>query len=81
MVTASLRPNDRGEAVGTYTSPAGATYGFFYSDAVYTTLNVPGSTYNQPTAVNTGGQVTGWYQDAAGTVHGFLATVPEPTDE
>jgi hypothetical protein len=32
-------------------------------------------------AANAGGQVAGWYQDAAGTLHGFIASVPEPTDE
>jgi hypothetical protein len=58
----------------------------------FTTIMIPGSTYTQPTGVNTSGEVTGFEEDTTGA-HGFLQDVqgnitifdvpgsdPEPTN-
>ena len=44
----------------------------------YTTLDVPGASTTWATGID-GSNIVGWYSDANGNVHGFLATIPEPT--
>ena len=33
----------------------------------------------QITGINNAGEITGFYTDASGVAHGFVATVPEPS--
>ena len=40
--------------------------------ATYTTFDPAGSTYTQPQAISPAGAITGYYNDANGTPHGFL---------
>jgi probable HAF family extracellular repeat protein len=40
----------------------------------YTTLDVPGSTWTEANGINNLGQIVGYYRDANGGAHGFLAT-------
>ena len=48
--------------------------GFLYSDGTYSTLDVPGSIATEAIGINDLGQIVGYYTDAAGNEHGFLAT-------
>jgi probable HAF family extracellular repeat protein len=40
----------------------------------YTQLNVPGSSLNESTGINTSGQIVGVYADLSNVIHGFLDT-------
>jgi probable HAF family extracellular repeat protein len=72
--------NDAGVIVGSFTDPEIAHYhGFVLDDGMYTTLDVPGSTDTYVKGINNLGEIVGYYRDANGNQHGFLATpVPEP---
>jgi probable HAF family extracellular repeat protein len=48
------------------------------AEFTYTTLDVPGSALTQANGINDAGQIVGYYEDASGREHGFLA-VPEPS--
>src|SRR5207253_602409 len=39
---------------------------------IFTSFDVTGATSTNPTSINTGGAITGYYYDAAGYWHGFL---------
>jgi probable HAF family extracellular repeat protein len=43
-------------------------------DGSITTFDPKGSTDTTPTAINDKGEITGWYADASGQLHGFLRT-------
>jgi probable HAF family extracellular repeat protein len=47
----------------------------------FTTIDVPGATATVTHGINNSGQIVGWFQDATGARHGFLATpvVPDTT--
>jgi probable HAF family extracellular repeat protein len=54
------------------------------SDGEYTTLDFPGAMNTVANGINNLGQIVGYYVDANGNEHGFLATptqapVPEPS--
>jgi hypothetical protein len=64
--------NDLGTVVG-FTMPTTTTSdGFIWQHGVTQTLDVTGSTFNQPLGENDLGQIVGTYNDAAGTAHGFV---------
>jgi hypothetical protein len=44
------------------------------TDGTYTTFDPKGSTDTFPEAINDSGEITGWYADANGQIHGFLRT-------
>jgi probable HAF family extracellular repeat protein len=69
--------NDAGQIVGLY-NPGGYLHGFVLSDGTYTALDVPGAVETIAYGVNDVGQIVGRYTDAAGTVHGFVATPNGP---
>jgi hypothetical protein len=48
---------------------------------VYATVNPPGSTSTQIRGINNAGQLSGFYEDAGGLTHGFLATPPAPNPD
>lgn len=82
--TQFLGINDNNIAVGYYQSSTdGSQHGFLYNANTqqYTFLDDPlASSITQITGINDAGEITGFYNDANGNRHGFIATVvPEPT--
>jgi hypothetical protein len=79
-----LGVNDRGIAVGYYGDSTGSQHGFIYNThtGVYTFLDDPSEAFNngvevtQITGINNAGEITGFYTDANGVAHGFVATPP-----
>jgi probable HAF family extracellular repeat protein len=67
--------NDRGEVVGTYTTPGGLEEreqkGFIYEDGQVTVLTAPGGGAVTPNDVNNSGEVVGTYV-VDGQSHGFI---------
>ena len=80
--------NDHGIAVGYYGDSTTSQHGYFYNTSTgkYTFLDDPNAAFNngvevtQITGINNSGEITGFYSDANGVFHGFVATaVPEPS--
>ncbi len=81
--------NDSGLAVGYYGDSTGSQHGFLYNTNTgqYSFLDDPNAAFNngveitQITGINDSGEITGFYSDANGVLHGFVATasVPEPS--
>ena len=79
--------NDNGLAVGYFGDSTGSQHGFFYdtNTGKYTFLDNPAARFHngveitQITGINNAGDIAGFYTDANGTFHSFIATpVPEP---
>jgi uncharacterized membrane protein len=83
--------NDQGIAVGYYGDSTASQHGFFYNTKTgqYTFLDDPSEAFNngveltQITGINNAGEITGFYSDANGVFHGFVASpavtaTPEP---
>jgi hypothetical protein len=79
--------NDNGLAVGYYGDSTTSQHGFFYNTttAAYTFLDDPAAAFHngveitQITGINNSGEIAGFYTDANGTFHSFVATpAPEP---
>jgi uncharacterized membrane protein len=80
--------NDSGIAVGYYGDSTGSQHGFFYNTNTgkYTFLDDPNAAFNadgveitQITGITNSGEISGFYSDANGVQHGFIASaVPEP---
>jgi PEP-CTERM motif len=80
--------NDKGIAVGYYGDSTLSQHGFLYNinTGTYTFLDDPNEGFNngvevtQITGINNSGEITGFYTDANGVAHGFVALqgVPEP---
>ncbi len=90
-----LGVNDQGIAVGYYGDSTASQHGFLYNttDGAYTFLDDPsaqfqnGTEITQITGINDFDEITGFYSDANGVFHGFVAcptgqsctaAVPEP---
>ncbi len=75
--------NDFGIAVGYYGDSTGSQHGFIYNTHTgkYTFLDDPNAALNngvevtQITGINNSDEITGFYSDANGVFHGFVATV------
>jgi probable HAF family extracellular repeat protein len=65
--------NNAGQIVGAYIGSS-TINGFLLDQGNYTTLDVPGASYTSAQGINASGQIVGYYWDAGGTSHGFLAT-------
>ena len=69
--------DDNGQVVGSYWDASNNVLSFVYHGG-YTTLNMPGSTYTSVQGINSVRdihpivQVLGWYDDACGTMRGFV---------
>ena len=79
--------NDLGLAVGYYQDSTGSQHGFLYNtgNGQYSFLDDPSAAFDngvevtQITGINNQDEITGFYTDASGAAHGFVATVvPEP---
>ncbi len=76
-----LGVNDRGIAVGYYGDSTGSQHGFLYNTktAQYSFLDDPNVAFNngvevtQITGITNSGELTGFYSDATGAFHGFVA--------
>ena len=90
MFSQILGINDQGIAVGYYGDSTGSQHGFLYNTNTgqYTFLDDPnegvfnGVEVTQITGINNSGEITGFYTDASGVDHGFVAnvsSVPEPS--
>jgi len=82
-----LGVNDSGIAVGYYGDSTTSQHGYLLnlSTGQYTFLDDPAEGFNngvevtQITGINNSGEITGFYTDANGVFHGFVATpAPEP---
>ena len=87
MFSQLLSVNDAGIVAGYYGTTTNQQDGFLYNTNTgqYDFLNDPvvvaegGSATMQITGINNSGELTGFYADANGVTHGFIATaVPEP---
>lgn len=78
--------NDHGIAVGYYGDSTGSQHGFLYNTATgqYTFIDDPSEAFDngveitQITGITNSGEITGFYSDANGVLHGFVANTPEP---
>jgi hypothetical protein len=82
--------NDNGIISGYYGDSTLSQHGYLYNTTTgkYTFLDDPNAAFNngvevtQITGINNSGEIAGFYTDAAGLAHGFIATplasVPEP---
>jgi uncharacterized membrane protein len=76
--------NDHGIAVGYYGDSTTSQHGFLYNTntGVYTFLDDPSEAFSngvevtQITGITNSGEITGFYSDANGVFHGFVATAP-----
>jgi len=76
--------NDHGIAVGYYGDSTTSQHGFLYNTktGAYTFLDDPSEAFNngvevtQVTGITNSGEITGFYSDATGVFHGFVATAP-----
>ena len=76
--------NDKGIAVGYYGDSTTSQHGFLYNTKTnqYTFLDDPSEAFNngvevtQITGITNSGEITGFYSDANGVFHGFVATAP-----
>ena len=67
--TSATGINDAGQIVGFYTGTSG-TFGFVYTDGVYSTLSVPSFLAGQvilPSGINDAGQIVGYIEPGIGT--------------
>jgi uncharacterized membrane protein len=77
--------NDKGIAVGYYGDSTTSQHGFLYNThtGVYTFLDDPSEAFSngvevtQITGITNSGEITGFYSDANGVFHGFVAKAPE----
>jgi uncharacterized membrane protein len=70
--------NDAGRIVGRYAlngeDPVFAGHGFLLNKGTFTSFDFPGALATAPLDINEAGQVVGFYKDAAGSDHGFIAS-------
>ncbi|MGA8350693.1 MAG: hypothetical protein WB773_23075 [Isosphaeraceae bacterium] len=79
-----LGVNDQGIAVGYYGDSTTSQHGFIYNTNTgkYTFLDDPSEAFDngvevtQITGITNSGEITGFYSDANGVFHGFVATAP-----
>jgi hypothetical protein len=87
MFSQILGINDKGLAVGYYGDSTISQHGFLYdlNTGKYTFLDDPSMAFHngvevtQITGINNDDEITGFYSDANGVFHGFVAAVPEPS--
>ena len=88
MFSQVLGVNDQGLAVGYYGDSTLSQHGYFYNTntGTYSFLDDPDAAFSngvevtQITGINNSGEITGFYSDANGVFHGFVAiAVPEPS--
>ncbi len=78
-----LGVNDHGIAVGYYGDSTTSQHGFIYNTNTgkYTFLDDPSEAFDngvevtQITGITNSGEITGFYSDASGVFHGFVATI------
>lgn len=71
-MTAAFSINNRGQILGTFEDAGRVGHGFLLDDGVFTTIDLPGAAFTEPTTINDRGQIVGLFADAGGVLHGFL---------
>ncbi|WP_284619208.1 PEP-CTERM sorting domain-containing protein [Aquabacterium humicola] len=70
--------NDGGAIVGWY-GEGDELSGYLWADGAFVPIEPPAALYAQASDINNAGLIAGTYADAAGVIHGFVATpMPEP---
>lgn len=69
--TTALGINDAGDIVGGYSGTDGRTHGYLLSGGTYTTLDPSGAVFTVARAINSRGDIVGFFFDNSG-LHGFL---------
>jgi probable HAF family extracellular repeat protein len=64
--------NDRGQVVGTSSTPAGGQHAFLWQDGIVTDLGTLGGLFSAARAINNRGQIVGVAEDANGDAHAVL---------
>ncbi|KAI8608293.1 hypothetical protein BC830DRAFT_1155864 [Chytriomyces sp. MP71] len=77
MSTTATGTNNKGDVVGFCTTTTNTTVSFWANNGQYTRLTAPGSTNTQALGINAAQQAVGSYVDAAGAMHGFVASSPQ----
>jgi len=72
MTTGALGLNDSGTVCGFFWG-ADNYHGFFLSDGIYTTYDVPGEVGTQVTGINNAGDFVGVYFDPVTVIQGFIS--------
>ncbi len=75
--------NNRDQILGAYANAEVAQQNFLVTGSVYALFNLParfGASFVSAQTVNDKDEIVGFYQDATGAFHGFLA-VPEAPDK
>ncbi len=72
-ITTARGINDAGTIVGRWDNPTG-THGFFLSNGVYSSYDVPGSTITGLWFINNKGQFGGDYETPDGITHGLIVS-------
>jgi hypothetical protein len=78
--TTALSINNPGDIVGNYQGPDGRAFGFLYSNGTYTTIDPPGTLFDESASVfglakqfiNASGEIIGRYFDTGEIEHSFL---------
>jgi len=68
--------NGKGNMCGIEMLDDGSTEGFYLQNGTYYTMKYPGAVNTWAWGINFDNQIAGQYQDAAGTLHGFILTYP-----
>jgi uncharacterized membrane protein len=74
--TVASGTNNSGTVVGSYGNRGangGPEHGFVWKNGVYTTVDVPEAKTTSIGSINAQGEIAGWYIDAEGVQHGFVA--------
>ena len=66
--------NPQGDIIGGYVDMKGVEHGYFVSNGVFTSFDVPGSILTAPGGLNPSGVIVGHYLDSASKEHGFVRT-------
>ena len=72
MQTQVVGINNHNETVGFYIDQACNTHGFQRKQDEPTTVDLPGTTFNQLLGINDKGQEAGYFQDANGLQHAYV---------
>jgi hypothetical protein len=67
-----INNNTNVATAGFYVDQAGTTHGFLHCTGKWTTVDFPGTTFNQLLGLNDIGQAAGYYQDSAGNFHPYV---------
>ena len=65
----------RFHCLGEYSDTSGDVHGYLLSGGALTTIAVPNEPVTLAIDINNAGAIVGFYEDAAGVIEGFMATL------